>query len=70
MKAALPRCARCRAVLHSVEAGGRCYAGPREQQCLWRRALRKLKMPRAREVLNRLAARRDGAIKLLRAREP
>lgn len=58
MKAALPRCGRCGAALHVVDQGGRCWS--RDASCLWRRALAKWRLPRARAVLERIEARRRG----------
>lgn len=59
MKAALPRCARCGAFLSAIDLGaGKCFDRPRAESCLWRRALLKWRMPRARQVVTRVEAGR------------
>jgi hypothetical protein len=61
MKAALPRCARCRAPIHAIDLGAeRCWDRQNAELCLWRRALAKWRLPRAREVVARIEARRRG----------
>jgi hypothetical protein len=58
MKAALPRCARCGASPNAIDLGaGSCFDRPRAVSCLWTRALRKWRMPRARQVMARIEAK-------------
>lgn len=59
MKGAFPRCARCGAFPSAIDLGaGHCFDRPRAESSLWNRALKKWRMPRAREVVARIETRR------------
>lgn len=57
MKAALAICAICSASPNAIDLGAvRCRRDP--ESCLWSRALRKWRAPRARQIVARIEARR------------
>lgn len=62
MKAALAFCTQCGASPNAIDLGaGRCRHNA--ESCLWSRALRKWRMPRAREVVARIEAKKTREVR-------